>query len=128
VQTTTPPRLAHLAGCGWFWAWAAVGVVGALGLDIVFLLPVAGALAYVLSRFRASRDHSEGILVGAGLPFLYVAYLNRQGPGTRCYTDGHGGGGCDEYLNPWPWVAIGVVLIATGIVLYVRHRRGHALG
>jgi hypothetical protein len=128
VQTATPQRISHLAGCGWFWAWAAVGVVAAVGLDIVLLLPVAGVLAYGLSRFRGSRDHSEGTLTGAGLPFLYVAYLNRQGPGTVCYTDGHGGGGCDEYLNPWPWLAIGVVLIVAGVLLYARHTREGTVG
>ncbi len=119
-------RPSHLRGCGWFWAWAIVGVVFALGLDVVFLLPFAGLLAVIVGLFRGSRGHMAGMLTGAGLPFLYVAYLNRQGPGTVCWTDGAGGGGCEDYLNPWPWLAIGVALVAGGIVLDERNRRRRA--
>lgn len=128
MHTDAPHRLSHLRGCGWFWAWAAVGVVFALGLDVVFLLPFAGLLAVIVGFHRGSRRHLEGFMTGAGLPFLYVAYLNRQGPGTVCSTDGAGGTSCEDYLNPWPWLAIGVALVVGGIVLYERNRRRrHAL-
>jgi len=123
VDTDAPHRLSHLRGCGWFWVWAAVGVVFALGLDVVFLLPVAGLSGLIVGLLPGSRRHIEGAITGAGLPFLYVAYLNRQGPGTACYSDGAGGGGCEDLLNPWPWLAIGVALVVGGIVLSERNRR-----
>jgi len=126
VQTTPSQRLAHLRDCGWFWAWVAVGVVFALGLDLPFLLPVAGALGVLVGVLPGSRRHIEGVIVGAGLPFLYVAYLNRQGPGTVCYSDGHGGGGCTDNFNPLPWLVIGLVLIVGGVMLYVRNQRRYA--
>ena len=63
-------------------------------------------------------------MTGAGLPFLYVAYLNRQGPGTACYTDGAGGG---ELRGPSEPVAVacdrGSRSSSCGIVLYERNRR-----
>jgi len=104
----------------------AVGVVFALGLDLPFLLPVAGALGVLVGVLPSSRRHIEGVIVGAGLPFLYVAYLNRQGPGAVCYSDGHGGGGCNDNLNPLPWLVIGLVLIVGGVVFYVRNQRRYA--
>ena len=57
---TDARRLSHLRGCGWFWAWAAVGVVFALGLDVVFLLPLAGLLAVIVGLHRGSRRHWRG--------------------------------------------------------------------
>ena len=123
MHTDLPHRLSHLRGCGWFWVWAAVGVVFALGLDVVVLLPFAGLFAVIVGLFPGSRRHIEGAMTGAGLPFLYVAYLNRHGPGTACYTDGAGAGGCEDLLNPWPWLPIGAALVVGGIVLYDRNRR-----
>jgi len=106
VHPPTARRLPHLEGCGWFWAWAAVGVVGAVGLDIVLVLPLAGVLAYGLARFRGGRRHTEGILTGAGVPFLYVAYINRDGVDS----------------SPWPWLAIGAALVVGGVLLHERNR------
>jgi hypothetical protein len=91
VHADAPHRLSRLRGCGWFVVWAAVGVLFALGLDVVFLLPFAGLLAVIVGLHRGSRRHIAGAMTGAGLPFVYVAYLNRQGPGTACYSDGAGG-------------------------------------
>jgi hypothetical protein len=122
-QQPPPHRLSHLGGCGWFWAWAVAGAVLAVGLDILPLLVVGGLLALFVGWLQSGARHIEGMLTGAGLPFLYVAYVNRQGPGTVCYADGHGGGGCSEYLNPWPWLVIGTVLVISGIVIYVRTQR-----
>src|SRR5438067_9659883 len=95
-QQPIPPRLSHLGACGWFWAWAIAGAVLAVGLDIPPLLVVGGLLALIVGWLQGSGRHMEGMLTGAGLPFLYVAYVNRHGPGTVCYSNGHGGGGCSE--------------------------------
>ena len=122
-QQPIPPRLSHLGACGWFWAWAIAGAVLAVGLDIPPLLVVGGLLTLIVGWLQGSGRHMEGMLTGAGLPFLYVAYVNRHGPGTVCYSNGHGGGGCSEYLNPWPWLVVGSVLVLAGIFTYVRNQR-----
>jgi hypothetical protein len=41
------------------------------------------------------------------IPALYVAYLNRSGPGTIC-TSITGGQSCTDESSPWPWLAVGV--------------------
>jgi hypothetical protein len=107
--------------------WAVVGgclaisFVSALGL---FFVPVAGLVA--LAGVRWGRAHSAtpplGAVTGAGIPFLLVAYLQRKGPGTVCWQHG-AAGGCDDYLDPRPWLAIGIVLVLGGAAAFIRARR-----
>jgi len=109
---------------GRLWAWfvaglvagaaLAVGLLGALSIGI-FVLPLAVALT-VLVAIR----HPEGLtgaISGLGLPLLYVAYLNRDGPGTVCVTSG-GGTSCTDEWAPLPWVLAGLVLVAVGVVVF----------
>ena len=46
---------------------------------------------------------------------LLVAYLHRQGPGTTCWHTATASG-CDQHLNPWPWLVVGIILVVAGIV------------
>jgi hypothetical protein len=39
-----------------------------------------------------------------------------------CWRNGTAGG-CDEYLDPRPWLAIGIVLVLAGVCAFVRARR-----
>ena len=63
-----------------------------------------------------------GLLLGAALPLLYVAWLNRDGPGTVCTTDGSVTS-CGDGVSPWPFVAMALLVAVTGIVSFVRLRR-----
>jgi hypothetical protein len=113
-----------LTGCAGFWSWALVGAVFAVGLDILPVLLVAGGLGLLVGRAVGSRG-AWGCATGAGLPFLYVAYLNRQGPGTVCHAIGtarHPGTECGELFDPVPWLVTGLVLIAVGVVGYAVRR------
>ena len=59
----------HVAGCAWFWAWAAVGAAAALGLVSIgwlALLPAAVA-AWAMARSPVVRRSAYGALTGAGL-------------------------------------------------------------
>lgn len=115
-----------MAGCGWFWAWALVGVLLVIGLDVPPVLLVAGLAGWLVGRFPAGRASIAGIATGAGLPLLVVAYWNRHGPGTVCHAIGtarYPGTECGEQMNPWPWLVIGLVLVGTGVVGYARTRR-----
>ena len=51
-----------------------------------------------------------------------MAYLQRKGPGTVCWHTASASG-CDDYLDPRPWLAIGLVLLLGGIGAFVAARR-----
>jgi uncharacterized membrane protein len=112
--------------CVCFWSWALIGAVAALGL--VSLGPIALGPALLagaaLSTSATARRSRFGLLAGAGLVSLFIAYLQRQGPGTTCWHTATAAG-CDQHLNPIPWLLIGLVLIVTATV--VQTRRGVGL-
>ena len=118
-------RLAPRSQLPWFFAWAAVGsgfalVISALG---VFTVPVA-LLLTVLLVLRHHADRSAlGILAGIGLLALYVAYVQRKGPGTVSWHTATASSS-DQYLDPRPWLAAGILLVAVGVVAFFwRERR-----
>lgn len=118
MRKITTVRVPHLGECGWFWVWALAGGCVAISLVSyigVFFLPVAALAA--LAALRWGREgiarSSLGAVTGAGVPFLIVAYVQRKGPGTVCWQHGSASG-CDEYLDPRPWLAIGIVLVVAG--------------
>jgi hypothetical protein len=111
---------------GWFFAWLLVGggylvaLLGALTIGIL-VLPVVGILTVVLARRPGAVAGVAGIVSGLGLPLLYVAWLNRDGPGTVCTATGAGTDCTDEW-SPWPWLVVGLVVLAAGVLLF-RARR-----
>lgn len=66
------------------------------------------------SRSRIRRS-AFGLVTGAGAVCLVVAWLQRRGPGTVCWHR-ELSSGCDSYLDPRPWLAIGIVLVVAGLV------------
>jgi hypothetical protein len=113
---------AHLAGCGWFWVWALVGAVTAL-LAISSLGPILVApvlmVAYLMASRPGIRRSAFGLLSGAGALLLYVAWVQRAGPGTTCWQT-QTASGCDQHLNPLPWLLAGIVLFIGGITAHAR--------
>src|SRR6185312_5126125 len=111
----------HMARCVWFWAWALVGGAGALGL--VSLGPIALAPALIagvaISRSRVASRSAFGLLVGAGLVSLFVAYVQRGGPRTTCWHTASASG-CDQHLDPMPWLVAGIVLVVGGVLAQAR--------
>ena len=67
----------------WFLAWAGVGIGFALGVSALGLIAVPLALVamVLLVVFHHADRSALGILVGIGLLSLYVAYVQRKGPG-----------------------------------------------
>lgn len=100
--------------------WLATGVVLGFGmvgiLTIGFvLLPVAALMAVVGVAVAPIRRRGEAfVLAGAALAPLYVAWLNRSGPGTNI-CEPHAG--CGDEWSPWPFVAAAVVLFVAGVLL-----------
>jgi hypothetical protein len=113
-----------------FLGWTVVGAGAVLGaltmLSIgIFVLPGTALLA----GFLAWRGHGLGgrligpsVLTGAGIIPLYVAYLNRGGPGNVCTTWATGGS-CTQETSPWPWVAAGLLMGTGGVTLALMLRR-----
>ena len=91
---------------------------------MVSLGPIALGPALIaagaLSTSQAARRSPLGMLAGAGLVFLFVAYVQREGPGTTCWHTATAEG-CDQHLNPIPWLVIGLLLVLSAILL---HNRG----
>lgn len=119
VVLTGPPR--HMVRCGWFWGWAAVGAAGALGL--VSLGPIsllaAAIAAGAMARSRNSRHSLSGLAMGAGLLSLFIAFLQRDGPGTTCWHTATSAG-CAQHLNPIPWLVAGMLLTIGAVIVQVR--------
>jgi MYXO-CTERM domain-containing protein len=108
----------------WFLAWLVVGVawmfvlLGAMTIGIL-LVPLALTGTILLARHRSAAIGAYGLVSGLGLPFLFVAYLNRDGPGEVCRTV-RSGSRCTEEWSPWPWFAIGALLLLGGVALFRR--------
>ena len=101
----------------WPWfptlAWASVGALGAFGIAGlasigVFLLAGAALVAGVALATPALRPPSvPGLLVGLSTAPLYIAWLNRDGPGLVCTTTADSIS-CSDRWSPWPFVVVGV--------------------
>jgi hypothetical protein len=108
----------------WFAAWVVVGCAVALSMvsiGLLVLIPTA-VIAVLMIRRPAAKRSAYGALIGIGLLLLFVAYVNRQGPGTTCWQHGTATG-CDEHLNPLPWLALGVAFVVGGFVAHRLRRR-----
>ena len=127
---TQPKDLVQRAAPTWggFVVWAIIGVGGLIGL-VSFITPAAvlAGIAILLAVWFAVRRpafgaSAFGAIAGVGAAALLVAVLQRRGPGTVCWHTATASG-CDDYLNPWPWLLIGLALVVTGVVLQVRRMR-----
>lgn len=111
----------QLNGWSWFLVWVLLGAAAALGtvsLGPLLLVPIAALGMFLWSRPRIRRS-AFGLLTGAGALLLYVAWVQRDGPGTTCW-DTATGSGCDQHLNPLPWLVIGIGLFVSGVVAQAR--------
>ncbi len=112
----------------WAFGFALVGLATIAAMTIgIFVLPfAAAALAVAGVRNRAWPEAPMGGLVGVGVTCLFVAYRNRgyspcpTGPMRLARDEHFSCGGFD----PAPWLIVGMLLIATGILGYLASRRG----
>jgi hypothetical protein len=118
---------APLASWGGFCAWAFLGVTSAFGLLILGTLAVLPILLGVwLAVTRPSLRRSWfGVMTGAGVTLLYVAYVQRRGPGITCWQTATAGG-CEEHLNPLSWLIAGAALVLLGFIAQARRMRGRS--
>jgi hypothetical protein len=106
----------------WFLAWLAIGgclALGVVSLGPLVVLPVAALGVATALRWPQSRRSLFGLVSGGGILLLVVAYLNRQGPGTTCWHTATAGG-CDQHLNPLPWLVVRALFLFGGVVAQLR--------
>ena len=117
----SPGKRDHLKRCGWYWAAVPVGTTVALAVIVFPTVGLVGVIliAALLSVSQCARQATLGLVTGAGLPLLFVAYVNRAGPGTTCYRTVTSAG-CDQHLNPLPWLLVGLCLVAAGAMAQAR--------
>lgn len=117
------PRIARRSGeWGWFFVWALLGSASAFaGVSFGPLLGLPTVVVGVLLwRLRPdARGAAFGVLTGAGALLLYVAWLQRDGPGTTCWHTATASG-CDQHLDPLPWLVAGAALVGAGFVAHAR--------
>ena len=115
----------------WFIAWMVLGIgysVGLLGALTIgpFVLLVLVVPTILLARRPGANAGLPGLVSGLSVPLFYLAYVNRSGPGTICTAIGATGQECVERSGPWPWFAVGAVLLIGGVAWFLtaaRHRR-----
>ncbi|WP_392542725.1 hypothetical protein [Oryzobacter telluris] len=108
--------------------WALVGALGAFSVAAlltigVFVLPVVlvlGAIGLWSARLRPGI--LPGLLLGGSLVPLWLAFLNRSGPGRVCETTATSSS-CGEQYSPWPFVVVALLMAGAGLWLV---RRGTA--
>ena len=120
-------RMGWRALIEWAVGFALVSLVmiGAMTIGM-FILPFAAiALGFAGARDRAWPEAPTGALVGVGAACLLIAYINRDyspcptGPMRLAHGEYFSCGG----LDPHPWLNVGLLLIASGIIGYVVARR-----
>ncbi|PJI86724.1 hypothetical protein [Luteimicrobium subarcticum] len=110
------PSAVTVSGVLWVLVGAGIGLgISVIGLVTAPLAIVGGILLGTLGR-RWALTTAPLVVSGLGVVPLYVAWLNRGGPGDVCHA---GGTACTEAMNPWPWAAAGVLLVALGVLLVV---------
>jgi hypothetical protein len=101
-----------------FALWLLVGGLYGLGMITIFSIGSVVLIVAMVSTIRLARTDFPknclfGLLSGFGLPLLYMAFINRNGPGTECYTSG-GVYTCTGESSPWPWFVLGLSMILVG--------------
>jgi hypothetical protein len=125
VTVVAPAPRGSLSAWSWFAVWAAVGCACAFGL-VSFIAPALALAVLVAVALLVWRRHdlepAVGLTCGVGALLLLVAWLQRKGPGTVAWHTATASG-WDTYLDPRPFLAAGLMLLAIGIVTFAFLRR-----
>jgi hypothetical protein len=89
-----------------------------VSLGPILVAPVFVIAALVWSRPEIRRS-AFGLFSGAGALLLHVAWVQRAGPGTTCWQT-QTASGCDQHLDPLPWLIAGIGLFVGGIAAHAR--------
>jgi hypothetical protein len=85
------------------WVLAGAGLaLATISFSVLILVAVAIGVVVLATR-RTVVQSAFGLVSGVGVLAMYVAYVQRRGPGTVCWQTATASG-CEDYLNPWPWL------------------------
>jgi hypothetical protein len=109
-----------------WWAFGLWCVAGTgLALGVISILTIGFAVLFVtlvLCGFLLWKvgfgPALTGIITGAAAPVLYVAWLNRDGPGSHCIVTATSSSCTDEW-TPWPFLVVAVAMVVAGVVSFV---------
>lgn len=99
-------------------ALVSYGLATAFTFGPFFFLAAVAYAALGLYLRRKAPPPFPAVFIGAALPLLSIAWLNRHGPGRLC-QEMSDGIECLDQTSPWPIAGIAVVLIALGVGLLV---------
>ena len=116
-----------------WWAFALWAVAGAgLCLGVLSILTIGFAVLFVtlvvcgVLLWRTGVGPAlTGIIAGGAAPVLYVAWLNRDGPGSHCTVTATSNTCTDEW-SPWPFAVVAVAMLVAGVVSFIRLRRAQS--
>jgi hypothetical protein len=121
VNSQSALRSGRIRLVGWlaFLAWMAIGfgIVFGFFLFSVFVLAAAVLVGVLIVLQPGLRRGALGLLAGAGAIFLWVAWLNRHGPGTIVTHTGTSVSSTDAW-DPRPWLAAGIVLLVGSVAAH----------
>ncbi len=121
ISMSRPPLWA-LAWWAMVGALVGLGLVSILTIGLVFLL-VGCVLAVVGIRLKPLRNHSAAAVpAGLGVAALYLAWLNRGGPGRVCEST-NTNTSCIDAWSPWPFLLVALLLLAATVFLVRLTRR-----
>ena len=102
----------------------AFGVLSILTIGFAILF-VTLVLCAVLLWQVGIGPSLTGIVAGGAAPVLYVAWLNRDGPGSHC-TVTASSSSCSDEWTPWPFLVVAVAMVVVGVVSFLRLRRAQS--
>lgn len=109
----------------WFVVWASIGglftaaFLSALTIG-PFIVAVPVITTVIVLRVPNASAGRPGLISGASFPLLYVAFLNRHGPGSICNATRLR---CHDEWSPWPWLLTGLGVSLTGATIFTWARR-----
>lgn len=126
MRTAVPRRASGSRVSGWPLVWwfttgAALGIGAISILTIGAPIVLLGAVFLIIGLMRpALVGRSVAmIMVGLAAAPATLAWLNRGGPGAVCNSKG-ATQTCVDAWNPWPFVAIALLLVGIGLIFLLR--------
>ena len=96
---------------------ACFAVLIVLSIGPFLFVTVVVALVVLMRRSGGVGEGVNGFVSGVGVLLLTIAYLNRHGPGDYCETSATEQR-CTSEWSPWPWLIVGVLLVAGGVLFF----------
>jgi hypothetical protein len=122
------PALPQRRAWSWFAVWAGLGVVASFGviglltIGLPLLIICGGIAAWLLTRRHDARVGIWGLSSGASVAAWFLAWTNRDGPGSVCHVTATANS-CQQEWNPLLFAIAAALLLVVGLALFIIERR-----